>query len=710
DGVVLKGPGTLQQNSSNQWIAVINNAISDVTFETSYSNVDELNIIVLGQSSGSVDPLNITEQAQFLQSYGVSNYNAGNGEYTVFNDNQGAAFTLQFNDDVFVSRVEIESVNQATQRVVINHNAGETTVNNPSNSVVDINANTDEINFTAEYNNLDQLKVRVFTANTTPVVIDPNNITHLAQLDYQDGLRTAFLDNSTADSKFILKDNNQFAEWGFYFPDPQYVERVEIISKNNTVRDILVFGPQIEGHTEYNDPSNLIIPINTTIEELWFEGNFINEEELTVRIFTGTPLEQTFDDLSNALVLSNVSEFCSPNAAYSNEGATADGPNVNGWSNSPEANVWFKFQATENTINTVIHYGGDNTMRNGRLALFDENLQELAASRAILSSSVTSNELTYSRLAPGNWYYIAVDNRGNRGTFALCVNNYQFNDAYDFAEAISSTDDFCSENNVFTTANATEDGPRPQEWSSGFYNVWYSFVAEENGVDIQFTTDGDMRGGMLALFDHGLQEIVSIDHAGTYDARTLRATGLVPGQTYLISVATYREDYRGSFNLCVDQFTTNDTPAGAQEITTLIDNCSASDEFSNEWGAPDGNRPSEWQNGPNSNVWFKFTPNKPGMRITLKPEASLRWGMLALYDQNNVELVSEGYPSSSRDDVVIAYNNLTPGEEHFLSVDSRYAQAGTFGLCMEAYETNDYKRFATVLDPTNYCSTQAGLD
>ena len=134
-----------------------------------------------------------------------------------------------------------------------------------------------------------------------------------------------------------------------------------------------------------------------------------------------TTLDYNFKE--GAKNVSNLINSCSPNAAFTNVGATMD-KNQATCSNASGYNVWFKFQATAPTMNVKVDRGGSKgTIRRVNLALWQANgTSQIACNKYVNTDDDV--ELGATALTIGNWYYISVDNHSSyyRGTFTLCLN------------------------------------------------------------------------------------------------------------------------------------------------------------------------------------------------------------------------------------------------------------------------------------------------
>jgi len=144
------------------------------------------------------------------------------------------------------------------------------------------------------------------------------------------------------------------------------------------------------------------------------------------------------DSCSNALLISNVVNYCSSPGQYTNAGttATALSPLPSCWTgagaNAPTQDVWFRFTAiATDVLISVNGSGAGGTMVRPRIALY---LNSGCSSLTIAGSNSCANgtagsgvtQLYQGGLTPGLSYLICISSTtANAGSFELCVNNYQ---------------------------------------------------------------------------------------------------------------------------------------------------------------------------------------------------------------------------------------------------------------------------------------------
>ena len=154
-----------------------------------------------------------------------------------------------------------------------------------------------------------------------------------------------------------------------------------------------------------------------------------------VLVFTFTSFSQG-DDCTTALQITNLSNNCSSNAAYTNASATAGtGLAVAScWNSASTADVWFYFIATGTEVLMTVNGSGLSTgatLKQPEIGLYTGTCSTTspAFSEVICASGVlagTNNISLYrAGLTLGTTYYIRVStSTANRGKFDFCINNY----------------------------------------------------------------------------------------------------------------------------------------------------------------------------------------------------------------------------------------------------------------------------------------------
>ncbi|MCF8247682.1 MAG: gliding motility-associated C-terminal domain-containing protein [Saprospiraceae bacterium] len=138
------------------------------------------------------------------------------------------------------------------------------------------------------------------------------------------------------------------------------------------------------------------------------------------------------NECANAQPLTNLNNWCSAAAGFTNVGATLSNTINPGCFPSGNADVWFSFVAQANTVNIrVIGATGGNTPPGGSLedpqfALYSGTCSALTPVQCASDAFDLNIAETFAGpLTIGETYYIRVDARNNNtGTFKLCINNY----------------------------------------------------------------------------------------------------------------------------------------------------------------------------------------------------------------------------------------------------------------------------------------------
>ena len=424
-----------------------------------------------------------------------------------------------------------------------------------------------------------------------------------------------------------------------------------------------------------------------------------------------------YDFKLGAIELTDLNNWCSPDAAYTTLNATPDEAKGSCWNTGPNYNRWFKFQATTNEVMVQVKTGGsEGSLQYPYLAIWDDANNELACTR--YNSQYGDITAGTTSLTPGNWYYISVDNLtdlGRRGTFTLCVTDIV---DYDFKlGAIELTDlnSWCSPDAAYTTVNASPDEVKGSCWNTGpNYNRWFKFQATTTEAMIHVKTggsEGTMQYPYVALWDDASNEIACGMYSSQYSDIAIGATTLTPGNWYYISVDNLTSlGRRGTFTLCLSDVVDYDFKAGAIEISSYADYCSSLGEFTTVSASPDELQASCWPNGPNFNRWFKFQATTTDVTVQVKTgdaEGNLRYAYVALWDDLNNELACS-YSNSSYDDLDITATGLTIGQWYYVTVDNanNTGYRGNFTLCMDDEISYDFKDGAIELSDFNgWCST-----
>jgi len=480
-------------------------------------------------------------------------------------------------------------------------------------------------------------------------------------------------------------------------------------------------GVEIQSATYYNTTSDISVSSINLIPGDWYY--------ICVDNYIGTGYRGTFtlcvdtqvdyDYREAAMIVPHSLNWCSTDAAFSTLNATADQSKGSVWPNGPNNNRWFKFQATSAQVKVDLKVGAaEGSMQNPLLALWSNAGVEIKS--AAFYNSTSDITVSSISLAPGDWYYISVDNftgLGYRGTFTLCLTTQV---DYDFREAamlVPHTGTWCSADAAYSTLNATADQAKGSIWPNGpNYNRWFKFQASTKQVKVNLKVgagEGSMQNPLLALWNNSGTEIQSAAYFNSTSDIEVSSINLVLGDWYFISVDNYVGDgYRGTFTLCVDTAVNYDYQEGALIVPHTGNWCSANAAYTTLNATADQSKGSLWPNGPNYNRWFKFQATTTQVKVDLKvggAEGSMQNPLLALWNNAGTELQSSVYFNSTSD-INVSSVNLIPGDYYYISVDNYQGTGyrGTFTLCVDDSVDYDYREGATqVTQSFNWCSANS---
>ncbi len=441
----------------------------------------------------------------------------------------------------------------------------------------------------------------------------------------------------------------------------------------------------------------------TQIEEFNAGSNAGNTNEVEkatdfLRVNLSAPVNDNFAGAPDISGLINTS--CTSGGLYTTLGATPDQSKGTCWSNGPNNNVWFKFVATATGfINVQVKVSGaGETLRNPFVAIFDASLTQIACEN--YQGSAVDLSLSNLGLIPGNTYYIAVDNyAGYAGSFDLCLSDVPDYDYPIGAKNVNSLiDASCTSGGIYTTQFATPDDAKGTCWSNGpNNNRWFKFTATATGfINVQVKVSGageTLRNPFVAIFDASLTQVACQNFQGSAVDLSLSSLGLIPGNTYYISVDNYA-GYAGSFDLCLSDVPDYDYPIGAKNVNSLIDaSCTSGGIYTTQFATPDDAAGTCWSNGPNNNRWFKFTATATGfINVQVKVSGAgetLRNPFVAIFDAGFTQVACQNFQGSAVD-LSLSSLGLIPGNTYYISVDNYAGYAGSFDLCLTDVPDYDY--------------------
>ncbi|MFC2086963.1 hypothetical protein ACFLSA_02220 [Bacteroidota bacterium] len=487
----------------------------------------------------------------------------------------------------------------------------------------------------------------------------------------------------------------------------------------------------------WNWDGTISLSVDTLVVDEWYfisvdhdPGNSGNNGTFSMYVDN----DPSFDHKSGAFELEDISNWCSADAAFSNENATPDTFTTTCSPAGPLANVWFKFQATTTSITIDVKTGGSyGTMNRQEVAIWNASGQMLQCKVAPEIWNWTGTIIiSADTLAIGNWYYISVDyddsNSGNTGTFSLCIDNEPNFDTRSGAVELINLNNWCSANAAYDNSNAT-----PGEDTSScdavapLADVWFKFQATTNAATIKVKTGGSfgtMNRQKITLWDSIGNEIKCEVAPETWNWTgiwVLSVDTLTVDDWYFISV-----DYddsnsgnTGTFTLCIDDAPAFDYRSNAKSLPIINNWCSSDAAYSNENATPDEATSSCHPTGPLSNVWFKFQATTNSVTVDVKTGGSygtMNRQEVALWDSSGNLITCFLAPEiwNWTGTITISVDTLTVGKWYFISVDydnSNSGNWGTFSLCVDDAPAYDARSGAVELtDITDWCSSNAQYD
>jgi len=425
-----------------------------------------------------------------------------------------------------------------------------------------------------------------------------------------------------------------------------------------------------------------------------------------------------YDYPEGAVEISSIIDYCSADAEFSTLGATADYIQPANWTEGPNYNRWFRFQATASGEATIsLKTGGpEGDLEYPMLAVWDTTLTELDSRSWI--NQYGNLEIGLTGLVPGDWYFISVDNRintGYRGSFTLCVDDEISYDYFAGAIELSDIDGWCSDYAIFSTEGGTPDESMGSCWHNGpNYNRWFRFQATSTDIAVQVRSwgiEGTVRRAEFALWDTLKNELACSRWYSDYGDGELYATGLTVGDWYYISVDNATGGTPGSFTLCVTDHAVNDFMADAITIADLNNWCGEDAQYSNILGTADESQGSCWTGVDNKNVWFRFlaTSTRATVRVTTGGDyGQMVNQQVAVWDASSTEVTCAG-PYAGQGELTALPTGMTIGNWYYISVDDD-GTPGTFTLCIDDTIDYDYPEGAVeITDPGNWCSPDASF-
>ncbi|WP_185153371.1 fibronectin type III domain-containing protein, partial [Fulvivirga lutimaris] len=281
--------------------------------------------------------------------------------------------------------------------------------------------------------------------------------------------------------------------------------------------------------------------------------------------------QATFDRKVGAVALTDLNNWCSASAAFTNVGAT--GSESTDCDGSVHNSVWFKFTAATGFLNFRLKAEGinDNYVV---VALQDENANPIACTDDGINSGSGGDEyvLESGNLSIGTDYYIMVANTSSsssyEGSFSICATDQLTNDFIAGATELTNLNNYCSDAQSYSNVGAGgfEDGG----CGDAYNTVWFKFTAatEYLNVEVVRTTLGTGTI-MMSLIESQSQNILMCIDDPDYNPDTnlygywIESNNLEIGNDYYIMVGNVSpsDTEEGTFGICInDQEALSGTP------------------------------------------------------------------------------------------------------------------------------------------------------
>ncbi|MEM7549576.1 MAG: hypothetical protein AAF363_07875 [Bacteroidota bacterium] len=307
--------------------------------------------------------------------------------------------------------------------------------------------------------------------------------------------------------------------------------------------------------------------------------------------------EVSEDYRNEAVILSHSNDNCSTSGQYDTRIGTPDGARPSKWGNGPNANIWFRFQATTSEVALNLNIEEvTQALKFPRMALYDDGETQPLVNVGNAGTN-TNIGLSHTGLTVGAWYDVNIDNgpnTGHRGAFTLCIDTEVSHDYRSSAIALNDLNNYCSPSEAYTTEIGTPDEARPSFWTNGpNANVWFTFQAAGPDITIDVKTgtgEGTIAFPKLAIYNQSMGEVAGTMDAGQFNDVSLSYTGLVTGATYYINIDNgVNQGQRGTFTLCVNNPGTGpavpDVPANLLAVSAGVDQINLSwDDVATETG------------------------------------------------------------------------------------------------------------------------------
>lgn len=408
-----------------------------------------------------------------------------------------------------------------------------------------------------------------------------------------------------------------------------------------------------------------------------------------------------------------------PNVLCESVSGTLSGATLNGpiTSCAPTANqdLWYKFVAVTPAMTVSLYLNGWGTEIDQSLEIYSGDCTGEAIACANVSSSSTSEEISYSNFTVGQTYYIRVL-AANPNFFAygfyVCVTYIAppSNDSCENALPIIPSSTWSSQ--YGTLHNSSFTGAIPSCTSNASQDVWYSFVATNPLLKINLEAYNTIDFGLQVFqgsCDGNVLGCAVYNPQVGFDGFTYN--NYIVGQTYLIRVFnTTSLASNFGFNICIIDY-----PAPSNDLCDTATLLTVSNSCATTTGSFNGatfNNVSSCTSGANQDVWYQFVASNPSMSIVLAVNNEIDLGMEI--KSGSCTGTSLGCINENPNNFAEKFtqNNFTVGETYFVRVFhlNSVAPISSFEIFVQEFSspTNDSSLSATSLASSETCNSIVG--
>lgn len=278
---------------------------------------------------------------------------------------------------------------------------------------------------------------------------------------------------------------------------------------------------------------------------------------------------------------------------------------------------------------------------------------------------------------------------------------------------LNEFDYWCSEEAAFSTTELEYPQPLGTCYEKSLrYAKWFKLKAETPNLEVILKiggSEGSLRFPYIHIWDELLNPVICKSYDDEDDDMTLTTKSLTEGKWYYIAINNHNKDeYKGTFTLCLNNQISNDFKEGAIELQETSKWCSSEGGFTTKDASADQKKASCLSTGPNFNRWFKFKAKTKQINIEIQTDGAKgtsQFPYIALFDEQMTELSCSRY-KDEQTPIIVSSSNLTQGKWYYISVDHQYniKYLGTFTLCVDDYtlEEKDFVEITGKMSDANY--------